>query len=305
MIGTGAVGGYYGGMLARAGHEVHFLLRGDYEQVAAGGLRVDSCDGQFILRDVRAYRSTADMPQCDVVIVALKSTANGLLAAMLPPVVGPHTVVVLIQNGISLEQDLQAACPGLQIAAGLAFICSAKTAPGHIIHQSGGMLNIGNFSCADTQVLDRFAADLAGAGVRTAMVEYGEARWKKAVWNMPFNGLSVVLRATTDRLLANASAARLVRSLMGEVVGAARACGVENIDSTFADKMIGMTMRMPPYSPSMKLDYENGRQMEIGYLYTVPVAMARSHGFRMAGMEMLEAELRFIEQTRTPAHGAV
>lgn len=130
IIGTGAVGGYYGGRLALAGNEVHFLLHSDYDIVARNGLRVDSCDGSFTLPHVNAWRSAEDMPQCDVVLVCLKTTSNHLLATLLPPLLHKHTLVVLIQNGIGPEPDLQAMFPDLAIAAGLAFICSAKVGPG-------------------------------------------------------------------------------------------------------------------------------------------------------------------------------
>ncbi len=135
IIGTGAIGGYYGGRLANAGHEVHFLLHSDYDHVREHGLQVDSCNGSFHLPHPHVYRSTAEMPQVDVVIVALKTTRNHLLANLLPPLLRPDTLVLLIQNGIGPEPDLQQTFPDLYLAAGLAFICSAKTEPGRVNHQ--------------------------------------------------------------------------------------------------------------------------------------------------------------------------
>ena len=146
IIGTGAIGGYYGAKLQKAGSDVHFLLHRDYEFVKKNGLQVDSCDGSFHLDHVNAYSSTADMPVADVVLVALKSINNNLLHQLLPPILSPKALVVLIQNGIGLEADLQAVFPDLQIAAGLAFICSGKTEPGRISHQCYGSINIGLIS---------------------------------------------------------------------------------------------------------------------------------------------------------------
>ena len=143
VIGTGAIGGYYGAKLARAGQEVHFLLHKDYEYVKANGLQVDSCDGSFHIR-ANAYARTADMPQCDVVLVCLKSVNNGKLKELLPPLLHEHTLVVMIQNGIGIEPDVQAMFPGVQLAAGLAFICSAKTEPGRVSHQCYGSINLAN-----------------------------------------------------------------------------------------------------------------------------------------------------------------
>lgn len=113
---------------------------------------------------------------------------------------------------------------------------------------------------------------------------------------MPFNGMTVVLDTRTDRLLACPSTLQLVRGQMSEVIGAARALGVEGIDEAFADKMIRNTLAMKPYSPSMKLDYDNRRPMEIYYLYTRPIAEARRAGFDMPRLSMLEAELKFIQE---------
>ncbi len=295
VIGTGAVGGYYGGRLANAGHDVHFLLHSDYDYIKQNGLQVDSCNGSFHLDSPNIYRSTADMPKADVVIVALKTTRNQLLKELLPPLLHSETLVLLIQNGIGPEPELQQWFPNLYIAAGLAFICSAKTEPGRVNHQCYGNINIGNYSCKNTEIIDCLMSDFIQSGINAALVEYHEARWKKAVWNMPFNGMTVVMNAQTDKLLAQPDTLNLIRRQMLEVIGAAQALGVKNIDATFADKMIENTIKMVPYSPSMKLDYEYHRPMEIDFLYTNAIKAAHSVGYAMPCLEMLEAQLRFID----------
>ena len=294
IIGTGAIGGFYGARLDKAGFEVHFLLHTDYQYVVDHGLTIDSCDGNFTLPSPKVYDSTSEMPQCDVVIVALKTTQNHLLPSLLPPLLKPDTIILLIQNGIGVEADVQQLFPSQPIAAGMAFICSAKAGPGHINHQFYGNINIGNYSCHNPQRYNQMLADFRAAGIGAADVEYLEARWKKAVWNMPFNGMTVALNTTTNRLLSCESTHRLIYDQMLEVIGAAQALGVKNLDSRFADKMIANTIKMPPYSPSMKLDFDFHRPMEINYLYTRPIAEAHAAGFAMPKLEMLEAELKFI-----------
>ena len=292
VIGMGAIGGYYGGRLANAGLEVHFLSHSDYAYVAAHGLRVDSCDGSFYLPHINAYHTASHMPKTDVVIVGLKSVNNHLLPSLLSPILKDDTVVVLIQNGIGLEADLQAHFPKLHIVAGLAFICSSKTKPGHVVHQCYGSINLGNYSCPQ----ERFALlldEFCHAGIEAAAVPYEEARWKKAVWNMPFNGMTVALDTSTDKLLANKATRQLIYDQMMEVVGAANALGVNTITPAFADRMIQMTDEMVPYSPSMKLDYDFHRPMEIYYLYSRPIEEARKAGFDMPKLAMLEALLKF------------
>ena len=295
VIGSGAIGGYYGGKLAKAGQEVHFLFRSDYEYVKKNGLQVDSCDGSFHIQ-ANAYNNTSDMPQCDVVLVCLKSVNNDKLKELLPPLLHPRTLVVLIQNGIGVEEDVQRDFPGVQLAAGLAFICSAKTEHGRVNHQCYGSINLANYSCKDEALMQAVVSEFREAGIETGLVEYHEARWKKAVWNMPFNGMTVALHAQTDELLKHPATRQLIREQMMEVVGAARALGVNGVDEAFVDKMIQMTDEMTPYSPSMRLDYDFHRRMEIYYLYTRPIETARKAGFRMSKLEMLEAELKFLEK---------
>ena len=294
----GAIGGYYGGRLAQAGREVHFLSHSDYQYVLQNGLRVDSCDGDFHLPHINAYVASKDMPKTDVIIVGLKSVRNhDVLPELLRPVIHDNSIVILIQNGIGLEEDMLKVFPGLQIVAGLAFICSAKVGPGHVSHQCYGSINLGNYSCNQEQ-FEVLLHDILDAGIQAAEVPYMEARWKKAVWNMPFNGMTVALNTSTDRLLKNPATRQLIYDQMMEVIGAANALGVESLTADFADKMMQMTDEMVPYSPSMKLDYDFHRPMEIEYLYTRPIAEAKKAGFDMPKLAMLEAELKFIEELR-------
>ena len=295
VVGTGAIGGYYGSKLARAGQEVHFLLHKDYRYVRENGLRVTSCDGDFRLPTVHAYNDTREMPKVDVVLVGLKSTNQQLLRTLLPPLLHPTTLVVLIQNGIGLEADVQSWFPGQPLAAGLAFICSSKTEPGHISHQCYGSINLGNYSCQDAILFQTVLSHFCEAGIDAHEVDYLEARWRKAVWNMPFNGMTVALQTQTDRLLACPATRQLIYEQMMEVIGAANALGVGALDETFVQKMIQMTDEMVPYSPSMRLDFDFHRPMEIYYLYTRPIAEARAAGFQMPRLEMLERELLFID----------
>ena len=296
IIGVGAIGGYYGSKLAHSGKEVHFLSHSDYQFVKERGMQVDSCDGSFHLFPVNVYQHPTDMPQCDVVIVGLKTTNNHLLAELLPPLLHEGTVVVLIQNGIGVEADVQKMFPEVQLIAGLAFICSAKTEPGHVNHQCYGSINLANYSCRDEARFAEILEDFTNAGIVAASVPYDEARWKKAGWNMPFNGMTVALNTQTDLLLKNLATRKLIYDQMMEVIGAAQHLGVTGLDQSFADKMIQMTDEMTPYSPSMKLDYDFHRPMEIHYLYTRPIEIAEASGYQMPKLKMLEAELKFLSE---------
>lgn len=298
IVGTGAIGGFYGGMLAKSGADVRFLLRSDYEYVKQNGLKVDSVFGDFHLNNVQAYSSSEEIGQVDVVLVCLKTTQNHLLSKILPPLLGESTTIVLIQNGIGVEADVALQFPKSAIVGGLGFICSNKLAPGHIAHLDFGRLTIGDYQLTKHEVLTQIAEDLNKAGVPCDIApDLMLARWRKLVWNSPFNGMTVVLNTTTDRLINSPSTQPLIYQLMEEVVGAANACGVP-LTKDFALKMIEMTKTMTPYSPSMKLDFDRKQEMEIEYIYSRPIALARAAGFEMVHTEMVERQLLFIEEQR-------
>jgi 2-dehydropantoate 2-reductase len=297
VIGSGAIGGYYGGKLAYSGQEVHFLFHSDYDYVKEHGLQVDSVKGDFHLDSVLAYNNTSEMPKCDVVLVCLKSTNNKLLKKMLPPLLHKNTLVVLIQNGLGLEADLQHDFPDLKIAGGLAFICSGKIGKGHIAHIDEGKLNLGSYSCDDEALLEQVCSDFQQAGVETRILQLEVARWMKLVWNIPYNGMTVVLNTTTDKLMNNQYTERLLYKMMLEVISGANRVGEGRftIPETYADSILKMTRRMVPYSPSMKLDYDYHRPLEIDYIYSHPILEAKKAGYEMVHVSMLEEQLRFIE----------
>ncbi len=295
VIGTGAIGGYYGAKLAQGGQDVHFLFHSDYDYVREHGLRVNSGDGGFHLDHVNAYQDVRQMPKCDVVIVALKTVHEQMLRDMLPPLLTDDTVVLLIQNGMGMEQDVEQMVSGVKLAAGLAFICCSKTHPGVIDHLDLSGLNVGNYN-APQETIDRMIAEMVSADIDARNVDYLEARWRKLLWNMPFNGLSVALHTDTDALVRNAATRRLLRAMTQEVIEAAHAVGVKGLTDRDADAMIEMTTKMRPYKPSMRLDWDYHRPMEVYYLYTRPIEEARRAGQDMPLHRMLEAELKFMEE---------
>lgn len=299
IIGVGGLGGYYGGKLAKGGKDVHFLLHSDYDHVKEFGLRVDSVTGDFVLPKVNAYASQQDMPICDVIIVCLKTTNNRLLKKILPPILHKDSVVILVQNGLGLEADLAKDFPQLSIAGGLAFTCSSKIGPGHILHQDYGALNIGSYSCPDNRILEQVVADFETSEMEAHLVDLESGRWKKLIWNIPYNGMAVILNGQTDELTRHPATRSLLKEMMLEVITASKAIGIkEGMEDEVADQMLAMTENMAPYSPSMKLDYDNDRPLEIEYIYSRPLQQARDAGVEMPCVATLERELLFIERAR-------
>lgn len=296
VIGTGGIGGFYGGMLAKAGHDIHFLFHNDYDLVREKGLFIESPLGNFHLKNINAYSSTSEMPQSDVVLVCLKTTNNGILKKILPPLLKPGTCVILVQNGLNIERDLSMSFPGLSIAGAMAFICCSRTKE-HVKHLDYGRITIGSFQGENEIMLRQVCTDLIDAGIPAIFSDnLQRSRWEKLVWNIPYNGLCVALDTTTEQLMNHSDSYSLVRSLMTEVVDGARACGVE-IRKGFIDEMLSSTMKMKPYAPSMKLDFDYKRPLEIEAIYSAPISEAGRNGFEMAKVAMLEQQLKFIQDS--------
>jgi 2-dehydropantoate 2-reductase len=299
-LGTGALGGFYGARLCRAGCDVHFLVHSDFEHVRQHGLVVDSKDGDFVLPRVHAYRDVRDMPRCDVAAVALKATHNHLLPSLLPSVLADDGVVLLMQNGLGGEQEAARAAPGHAVLAALCFLCSNKVGPGHIRHSNYGAVRFAQYS-ADGAVagvsdcMRGIAQDFSAAGIEVDLLEdLLLARWQKLVWNVPMSGLSVVLNTDTGALMADPHARALAEDIMREVVAGARSCG-RLIDDRFVQNMLDMTLAMKPYRASMKVDFDDHRPMEVEAIYGNPLRAAQQSGARMPLVETLYRQLKFLD----------
>lgn len=295
IIGTGAVGGFYGAKLAHAGKDVHFLFHSDYEYVSQHGLQVNSVDGHFLLKPVQLYHQAIDMPKCDVVIVCLKTINNHLLKDILPPLLQPETVVVMLQNGLGMEADLQQVFPDTEIVGGVAVVCISKLKPGLVTHIDYGHLSLGQFSRKNSHTIDAIVSDFRDAGVDAEVVDLAEARWGKLINNIPLNGLTTLFGVTTDQLLAYPSTEKLAYEMMCEVFRAARRVGVTSLADDYVDYIMQRGKDMKPYASSTKIDRDNHRPMELDYMFTRPIVEAQSVGVVMPKCAMLEAELRYIQ----------
>jgi 2-dehydropantoate 2-reductase len=299
IIGTGALGGLYGALLQKVGLDVHFLLHSDYQHVQTHGLIVESPLGNFTLPQIQAYNDAAQMPACDVVIVALKTTQNHLLPQLLPPVVKDDGVVLVLQNGLGIEDDVAEIVGGERVIGGLCFLCSNKVGAGYIRHLDYGEIKLAEYTpnyqpMGITQRLQKIARDFEGTGIPILLEsDLLLARWQKLVWNIPFNGLSVVLNARTDELMAHSSTRILAEELMREVVTGAKSSD-RLIPDSFLQKMLDYTLKMTPYRTSMKIDYDDHRPLEIAAMFGNPLRFAQERGVTMPKIAMLYQQLQFL-----------
>ncbi|MEH6565380.1 MAG: putative 2-dehydropantoate 2-reductase [Halopseudomonas sp.] len=303
IIGTGAIGGFYGAMLAKGGNDVHFLLRSEYDAVVANGITVNSLvNEQLHLQPVQAYQNAADMPPCDWILVGAKATSDDL-GELIAQAAKPDAKVVLLQNGLNNEDKLRPFLPdSVHLIGGLCYVCLFREGPGLIKHQFNGMVDLGYHSGpaqsdADAQkaLLEEGAALFKSGNIPTRILPgVDAARWQKLVWNAPFNGTSVVLNAGTKALLASEASRKLIGDMMEEVVSAAKACAVEMPDG-LGQKLLAGTAMMPDYHPSMYHDWLHKRPMELDSLYGEMLRQAAAAGCSMPKTEALLDQLTFIQ----------
>jgi len=298
IIGSGALGLYYGAMLQRSGQNINFLLRRDYHALQKTGLQVHSCNGDFHLPQISGSLSAQEIGAVDLVIVGLKTISNHHLIDLVRPLLGPETAILTLQNGLGNEDLLAEAFGAERVLGGVAFLCSNRGEPGTVYHLGEGKIILGEFNSGLSQRSCDLAAMLQAAGVPcTAVSDLRRARWEKLVWNIPFNGLCALLEEDVTNLLNHSQSKELVRNLMLEVITGANAQGLEELidGSGFSQRLISFTENMDHYQPSMLIDRIEGRLLELEAIYAIPLQQAKAVGVNMPRVEMLHILLSYGE----------
>lgn len=303
IIGAGALGGLYGGMLANRGAEVHFLIHSGIEQIRRDGWKVESVLGDFHIAGeaLNLHTDPATIPPCDVTIVGIKTTQNHLLPELLSGSTAGDGVVLCLQNGLHSELASVAVVGPDRVLGGCCFLCSNKIGPGHIRHIDYGRIVMGEFTDAPlppagiTPRLQKITDDLRSAGIdANATGDLWMARWRKLMWNIPFNGLSVALNASTKELIENEYSCAIAESIMREVYDAAAAFG-RDLPHDAIEATLEHTRHMVPYDSSMRLDFLAGRKMELRAIFQEPLEAGKRAGATMSRVEMLYRQLAFLQ----------
>lgn len=295
IIGAGALGGYFGIRLARAGNPVRFLLRSDFETVKANGMDLFLSDGSAIrLPDPSVYREAEAIGPVDLVIVGLKTTRNHLFPELLQPVVGPNTILVTIQNGLGNVEALEALFPGRPVIGALCQIGVNREAPGRIrsFVPKDGFVLLGANAAAGGEVLEATRQLLEDAGINARTTpSLGEALWRKLMWNVPFNGLTVAIGGkSTDVVCTDPDLRGVARSLMEEIRLAGNALG-HAIEPDYTDKLLGFTDKLGTYMASSVLDWMGGRRLEVEAIFRKPLEEGTAAGVAMPHLATLTAIL--------------
>ena len=194
IVGSGAVGCYYGAHLVRAGADVHFLMRSDLNHVRQNGLSIQSeLHDDFSVSAIQCYASTEEIGPVDLVIIALKATDNDVLEKLIPPLLGDDTILLTLQNGMGNGEFLAQRFGVERVVGGFCFVCLNRTAPGVIRHFGFGLIMMAELNGEATGRTRQLEELFSGSGVKCEVVDdLMWASWRKLVWNIPFNGLAIL-----------------------------------------------------------------------------------------------------------------
>ena len=299
ILGAGSVGLYFGGRLAQSGAEVSVVARSDYETALRSGYDVSSIAGDFHFSPHLVLKSAADYPgTADYVILTTKVLPTVDRVALLRPAIrSKDTVIVLIQNGIEIEEEIKSAFPENELLSTIAYIGASRPAPGKVLHQGSGVLQMGVYPRGVSPALKRLAAAFAAARVKCEMMEdIVFTRWNKLLWNLPYNPVSVLAGgATTARMSCRDELEKLCFDLMCEVIRVANAAGVK-LTEPLAEKQLEFTRNFPPYKTSMLQDYEAGRALEVEAILGNTLRVARKYRVEVPRIECCYALLKSVDE---------
>mgnify|MGYP003965466987 CR=1 FL=1 len=298
VVGGGAIGGLYGGLLAKAGAKGSFVCRSNYKVIKEHGFDVKTALGDFNFKPEQVLKNTDDYQGvADYVLVTTKVLPEVDFIELLKPVIKNNTTIILLQNGIHIENDIAAAFPGIEIISGLAFVCVSQFEPGIIDHQDYGRLVLGVFPRGLSPKLEAIAELYRSVGLELETTDnIVKCRWKKLVWNAPYNPLSVIGRsATTEDIMLNKAMVTVVKKVMEEVCLLADLDGCP-LKETVIDNNLDATEKMTAYKTSMVLDFENGRALETEAILGNAVRFAAENKVEVPYLKFLYVSLKLIER---------
>ena len=300
VVGAGSIGLYYGAKLAHTGSEVHFLMRGDLSAVRRDGIFVKGEGENFRVEKVNAYNSTTEIGPCDLVIVAVKATSNAEIVDLVPPLLHETTTVLILQNGLGNEEFFAEHFGADRILGGLCFIAVDRHSKAEVERYAYGDVLLGELVRPPQPRTHQVAAEFTRAGINCRVTDdLARDRWRKLIWNIPFNGLSILAGGIdTAEILANDHFREVTLALMQEIIAAANQCGLA-LESDAWRKHIERTERLAKgYKPSTLQDWEAGKPLEIEAIWGEPARRAAAAGAQMPRTELLYVMLKKLDQLR-------
>jgi len=269
VLGTGGIGGYFGGRLATAGHDVTFLARGAHlEAIREHGLVVRSVAGDFTVESARATDDAASIGEVDTVLLAVKTWQLPPLLESLPALAGPDTAVLTTQNGVEAPDQVARVVGREAVLPGIAKIFAFIDAPGHVTHAGGpASLAFDEWSTLpgppSARVTRLREAVTASGAVSPVPIDIWAELWSKMLFVVPFGGLGAALDATIGELRSRPSSRALLEDAMREVEAVARARGIALPPTVVAGTMAFVDDQPAGATTSLQRDLLEGKPSEL------------------------------------------
>ncbi len=301
IIGTGAIGGYYGACLQKQGINVNFLLNSDYEYVKQHGLVIESIQGDFELPSVNAFNKIENMPIADVVIVALKTTDNYLLSEQLLPLVQENTTVLVLQNGLGSEADIAEIVGSDKVIRGIPWIFVNKISSGHICHINHGKIILGQYTPNyepknPNEKMHQIQKDFESSGIQIKLTNnLLEQILQKSYFHIPHQSLSIILNSSPKIFLQDPDIKKLVGNIQSEIISIASAydCQLKTKIKEIISSKYPIEQKHS-FIPSMRQDYQNKKSLEIETVLGNPIKMAQKLGIKTPYLTTIYQQIKFI-----------
>ena len=300
VYGAGAVGGFFGGLLAHAGEDVRFVARGaQREALQTSGLRIESrLRGTIVIPSVAVSDSAATGGSVDLILVCVKTQQTAGILDDLAAVVGEQTVIVPLQNGVEADEELAGRFPHAIVLPAVVYVGATLDAPGTVSHVAAGTIGIGAMRERDLAVLPAIRDLLARTGQPIHISnDIQRERWHKLMWNAAFNSVSGITGRVPAELVSLQDTRALVLAIMNEVLAVGRACGVD-LRQEDIDRHIAWTEGAAGLRTSTMVDRERGRAMESDGLVGVIVRKGRGVGVPTPCSAVVYALLNAIDGGR-------
>lgn len=303
IMGTGGIGGYFGGLLARGGFDIHFVARGKHRQaILEDGLQIVSSQGSFQVM-IHVTSEPHEIGPVDLLLFCVKSYDTESVARFAAPMIEQNTVVLTLQNGIDNAEKLIREYGEERIMAGTAFVEASIAAPGVIAHSGrAGRIVFGELSGRKTARAEAILDMLTRAGIDTELSnDVQQVLWSKFLFICGVHGVSTLSRASLGLVLSCPETRDLVVGVMQEIEILARAQGVNLPDRVVSDAMQLAESYNKSFKCSMLRDLEWRRPMEIEALNGMVVKLGRQHGVETPLNQALYACLKLEnEKIRSP-----
>lgn len=293
VIGAGAVGGYYGGVLSKHGEEVILVCRGaNRDAIAKNGLKVDSHWGNFTVRP-QATPDTKAVGPVDLVIYAVKLYSNPEALPLIKPLLDDKTIILPIQNGAESPARVAEVYGWNRVVAGTTYIETARVAPGHI-HQSGSTARIA-FGEQDGSVSERvreIEKALTKEGIQVEVSkDIRSTLWSKLVAVAAIGTVMTAFRSSYVEVLANPEGERTVQALMEEIVAVGKSQGVKFAPDVVTKRLAGAREEAKEMVSSLQLDFNSGNPLELDDLIGAVVRAGRKANVPVPASAALYAAL--------------